>query len=333
MSPISQGCCLVARSDLPWEALGALPSAGRFPCLLTGVGVNRIQRRLCVLLAVHVTLLSGCVASPAETIVSSPPAATSSSTPQPTMSRPGPDNTGVPAGLKLRPSGDLRITAANTIVDGLDINGCVVVLASNVVIRNTRIRCAAPETANIVQVETGATRLVIEDTEIDGLGQADIGVGWNDYTLRRVEIHGTNDGVRLGPNVVVEDSWIHSMARKGDLHPDAVQATTGRNIIVRNNTLDVYNADLGDLNNAAVQLGTETGQRILRDALFEENYFNGGNYTVNIRGDANLDNVIFRANVYGPNSRYGPVQAPRSVDFSSDVFESDGSTVKVNLTR
>jgi hypothetical protein len=235
---------------------------------------------------------------------------------------PGADDTGVPAGTVLRPSGSIEVTEDGAVVDGLDIAGCVVVRADDVTIRNSRIRCSDPSTANVVQVGDGATGLVVEDTEIDGMGTADIGIGWSDYTLRRVEITGTNDGARLGDDVLVERSWIHDMVRQGELHPDCLQATQGTNITVRGNSLDVYARGTGDLNNAAIMLGSETGKRRLEDVLVEGNWLNGGNYTVNVRQDATLDGVVFRDNVYGPDSRYGQAQAPADV-----VFERETSSV------
>ena len=285
----------------------------------TVVGVRRLPRALpVVLVLLGGVALGGCGAddeAPGDYV--RPTAAPS--TPEDTTP-PGPDNTGVPAGVTLRPSGDLVVTDPGSVVDGLDVIGCVRVLASDVTIQNTRIRCGDPVTANVVQVGDGVTGLLVVDSEIDGLGRADIGVGWNDYTLRRVDIHGTNDGVRLGDDVLVERSWIHDMTRKGDLHPDCVQATQGSDITVRGNTLDVYSRGTGDLNNAAVMLGSETGSRVLERVLVEGNWLNGGNYTVNVRQDADLDGVVFRDNVYGPDSRYGPAQAPAGVEFDGETM-------------
>jgi len=287
-------------------------------------------RRAVALLAAPTTvlLLAGC-ATGTDTDYVRPTASAAVGQPDDTQP-PGPDDTGVPAGVTLRPSGDLVLTEAGEVVDGLDVDGCVQVLASDVTIQNTRIRCGDPETANVVQVGDGVTGLLVRDTEIDGLGTADIGVGWNDYTLLRVEVHGTNDGVRLGDDVTVERSWIHDMTRQGDLHPDCVQATQGSDIVVRGNTLDVYARDTGDLNNAAVMLGSETGSRRLERVLVEGNWFNGGNYTVNVRQDATLDDVVFRDNVYGPDSRYGPAQAPAGVLFEGESMAGSGEDWTLN---
>jgi hypothetical protein len=207
----------------------------------------------------------------------------------------------------------------------------VVVDADNVTIRNTRIRCAKPESEPVVRVVGDHEGLVIEDSEIDGLGSAIVGVGYSGYRLTRSDVHGVNDGARVGDGTVVEESWIHALVRQGDHHPDTIQSTSGTGILVRGNTLDAKSND--DLNNAAIMLGTETGPRLLKDASFVGNYLNGGNFTVNIRGDANLTNVVFRDNVYGPDSRYGPVRAPLTVSFSSDTMAATGQPVEVEKSR
>ncbi|MCZ2817365.1 hypothetical protein [Modestobacter sp. VKM Ac-2984] len=232
---------------------------------------------------------------------------------------PGALTTGVPDGTVLTPSGTIWITTPGAVVSNLDIDGCVFVLADNVTIRNSRIRCATPTYNRVIDVAKGKKGLVVEDVEIDGLGQADIGIGWGNYTLRRVDIHGTCDGARVSFNVLIEDSWIHDLVRQGTLHCDAVQSTEGGNITVRRNNLDPTNTASGDFNNAAVMLGTETGSQRLDGALFEGNWFGGGNYSVNVRGDAVLTDITFRKNVYLDEARYGVALSPASVLFEDNV--------------
>ncbi|WP_369140394.1 hypothetical protein [Modestobacter versicolor] len=285
------------------------------------------RRHRVLLTLLTVVLVAGCGAGDDDDYVR--PAGAAAVTDGP-PTPPGPDDTGVPAGTVLEPSGDLEVTEEGAVVDGLDVDGCVVVRADDVTIQNTRIRCGDPDTANVVQVADGVTGLLVQDTEIDGMGTADIGVGWSDYTLRRVEIHRTNDGARLGDDVLIERSWIHDMTRQGELHPDCVQATQGVGITLRGNNLDVPARDIGDLNNAAIMLGSETGKRRLEQVLVEGNWLNGGNYTVNVRQDTDLDDVVFRGNVYGPDSRYGPAQAPAGVVFENEGMAEPGDRWALN---
>jgi hypothetical protein len=251
------------------------------------------------------------------TFPTSVPAASSASGPQP-----GADTTGVPAGAVLTASGGLWLSTPGQVVTNLDVNGCVVVTASNVTLRNVRIRCANPQFDRVINVAPGVENLVVEDSEIDGLGTADIGIGWSNYTLRRVEIRGTCDGARTAARVLIEGSWIHDMVRQGALHCDAIQSTEGQDIVVRGNVLDPTDTASGDCNNAAVMLGSETGTRRLDGATFEGNWMGGGNYSVNVRGDTTFTAVRFANNVYVGGARYGAALAPSGVVFEGNTLGS-----------
>lgn len=217
---------------------------------------------------------------------------------------PGPDNTGVPAGTQLRDSGSLTITEPGTVISGLNIDGCVNIQASDVTIEKSKISCGR-EQGPAVQVANGLSGILLVDVEIDGKGVTGSTICCGGYTIRRANIYNTIDGPRMGSNTVVEDSWIHHLSRVEGSHNDTIQTTGGSNITVRNNRLDVYNPDTDDLFNAAMMVGSESAP--LRNVLFEHNYCNGGNYTINIRSDTDAANVVFRNNVFGRDHRYGVV--------------------------
>lgn len=218
---------------------------------------------------------------------------------------PGPDTTGVPLGVRLTPSGSVSATEDGQVVENLDIDGCLSIKADDVVVRNVRVRCVGQQRA--VTIEGSRTGIVVEDSEIDGGGKTDIAIGWSGYTLRRVNVHGTHDGPRLGGGVTVEDSWIHDMVRKDDFHSDALQSNGGSGITVRHNTLVPTDTATGDVLNAAVQLGAEADSGVLEDVLVEDNFLDGGNYTVNVRSDEGIAPVVLRGNVFGTSARYGPL--------------------------
>lgn len=244
--------------------------------------------------------------------------------------RPGPHNTGVPAGTVLRPSGTIRITQPGAVVDGLDIAGCVVVAANDVTIRNTRVRCTSTTRNRAVVMDGKYTGLLIEDVEIDGGGTTEIGIDLNEAVIRRVDIHGFNDGIRMGMNLVIEDSWIHHMTRRGSLHPDAIQGISARNIVIRNNTLDPGNPVTGDLANAAIMLGSESGPKISYNVLIEGNYMVGGNYTVNVSGSITAENIVIRNNRFGTGARYGAIITRQTVPAGPDnVWDATGTRVRV----
>ncbi|MFC7590531.1 hypothetical protein ACFQYP_47700 [Nonomuraea antimicrobica] len=97
--------------------------------------------------AVLVVLLSGCQSDggdrqPVTTRQPPTPSPSVSASPSAPAERawPGPGNTGVPEGVRLRKSGSLRVTKNGTVIDGLEVTGYITVEADDVTIRNTRVR-------------------------------------------------------------------------------------------------------------------------------------------------------------------------------------------------
>lgn len=219
--------------------------------------------------------------------------------------------TGVPRGTRLqRVTGDVMVRIDGTVLDGLEIRGCVVVRANRVVIRNSVIRCGGGRTTPFpVRVIDGFTGLLIEDTEIDGLGRAKVALLGSNWTARRVDVHHSTDGLRMGSNTTVERSYVHDLSRLAGTHNDAIQTIGGRNITIIGNTLLAYNAVTDDPMNGAIQTGRLHAP--LSGVLVAGNYMDGGSYT--IRGGAGprdghlISDYVFRNNIIGRNCMYGPV--------------------------
>jgi hypothetical protein len=163
--------------------------------------------------------------------------------------QPGSTNTGVPVGTKLSVyDGDLTITTAGTVIDGLDIHGFVWVKAANVTIRNSIVRGGQAGTTQRSLISSTQPGVLIEDTElapaypsvnIDGLK----GYG---FTARRLNIHDAVDtAVIYGDNTTIEQSWLHdnrhydSDPRQGGgpSHDDGIQVQGGSNIRLHANTI------------------------------------------------------------------------------------------------
>jgi len=222
----------------------------------------------------------------------------------PLSSWPGQQTTGVPAGTALTPSGSLDLDTDGQVVSGLDITGCVDVRGRNVTIKKSRITCSRDTWA--VRTFDGVTNLVLEDVEINGSGKNSAAVCCGNYTLRRVNVHDSIDGPRLGSNTSIVDSWIHDLTRVDGSHGDTLQTTGARGILVKHNRLEPYKTGTSDPNNAAIMVGSTTAPEV-RDMVVEDNYCNGGNYTIGIRGDMTAVNVVFRRNWFGRNYRYGVI--------------------------
>jgi hypothetical protein len=197
------------------------------------------------------------------------------------------------------------------VLEGVDIQGCVSVRANHVVIRASRIRCSGGDTTPFpVSVEEGYVDLLIEDTEIDGMGAAPSAIMGKNWAARRVNVHGSADGPRMGSNTTLQDSYVHDLSRSPGTHNDTLQTLGGINIRIAGNTLLAYKASTDDPMNGALQTGEL--QEPLSNVLVEGNYMDGGSYT--IRGGSGprdghlVSNYVFRKNVIGSNCGYGPVE-------------------------
>ncbi|MGX7676051.1 hypothetical protein [Plantactinospora sp. DSM 117369] len=233
-----------------------------------------------------------------------PPYAPASAPPTPITYWPGPGNTGVPAGTALRNSGSLSLRTAGQVVSGLNIVGCVTVAAANVQILRSRITCNS--TTYSIRTLAGATNLLIQDVEINGMAKNSASICCGNYTLRRGNVYNMIDGPRLADNTRIFDSYLHSLARVAGSHNDVLQSTGGNNIIVRHNTLLSYNPVTRDPFNSCLTIGSETSPS-LTNLTFEDNYCNGGNYSIGISPRLIGSNILFRNNKYGRDYRYGVV--------------------------
>lgn len=218
----------------------------------------------------------------------------------------------------------MTIDKDGTVVEGKDIRGCVTIAADNVTIRRSKISCSN-ENGAVVKIQGSPKDVLLEDVEIDGLGESSNGIGSDNVVVRRANIHSSVDGVRAGRNFVLEDSYIHHLARLPETHNDAVQTVTGANIIIRYNNLQAYNPDTRDPLNAAYMFGPSVGP--VSNIQFYGNLVNGGNYTINGGGD--VTDVVFRDNQFQRDFRYGPVRVEGPVVFDdSNVWADNGEPVR-----
>lgn len=235
--------------------------------------------------------------------------------------------TGVPADTVLRPSGSLTLRTDGQVVSGLDITGCVRIQASNVRIVRSRIRCDS--TTYGIFTASNVRNVVIEDVEVDGMGRTSVGICCAYYTISRVNVHNTIDGIRLGNSAAVIDSYIHHLARPPGSHSDTLQTTGGIGILIRHNTLLPYNPATNDPANACLMAGSELSPT-LEALLMVDNYCDGGNWSIGLRTDLVGSNIVFRDNKFGRHYRYGVIARPRQsgvVWESSNVFFDNGQPV------
>lgn len=236
-------------------------------------------------------------------------------------------NTGVPAGKTLKPSGGLVITKAGTVVDGLDISGVVEVSASNVTIKNSRIRGKGWWS---VQVHPNVSGVVIQDTEIDGQGTSgtsnSMGV-MGPATVLRCDIRGVENGITPGSGSLLQDNYVHDLGAPGSPHYDGIQIDGDRsNITIRHNT--IIN-QFGQT--AAVMIDNYFGPTT--NVTVDNNYLGGGGYTVYSDGQfsgGTISGIRFTNNRLKRGAfGYSSVERNTVVD-SGNVDASTSAVVRLN---
>jgi hypothetical protein len=234
--------------------------------------------------------------------------------------KPGPTNTGVPANAVLTPSGSIEITEDGAVLQDLDITGEVTILANDVTIR--RVRITSGDYYPIRYFDQPNTGLVVEDSEIVGTsGDVTAAVSFANYTARRLNIHGSADGLKADANVLIEDCWIHDLSNGPEEHNDDVQSTGGKGVTIRHNALS-------GASNACVQTGDEGAAT--EDLTVQCNWLSGGGYSLNIRGtgDTRPKNTKVIDNRFGRDSGYGPwtIDDPSPV-VTGNVYDDTGEAI------
>lgn len=155
-------------------------------------------------------------------------------------------NTGVPAGTQLTNATSITVNESYISANGgrgpdgrfvlseKNISEQIVVSANNVTIKNTRITTNAYYPIDY----NGYTGLLVEDTEIKATSPSvTAGIGFSNYTARRIMITGSSDGIKADDNVLVEDSYITQLCQSAGSHNDGVQFYGNGNVTLRHNTI------------------------------------------------------------------------------------------------
>jgi hypothetical protein len=212
---------------------------------------------------------------------------------------PWPDrsNTGVPPGVKLTASKSLAVATAGAVIDALDVDGPVNIEADNVLLRRCRVRSAS---AAVIKIKTGASGVIVEDCDIDGVGRDNDGCNgiqgsgvFRRNNIRHVENGVTPDG---GGPTIIEDNYIHDLLASGSPHYDCIQIDGGvENIVIRHNT--VINAYP---QTSAIMIDNYFGE--IKDIIVENNLLIGGGYTIYVDARFNSSAV---SNVRISNNHMG----------------------------
>jgi hypothetical protein len=232
-------------------------------------------------------------------------------------------------GVTINQDGDFVITEAGAIIDGKQINGCVIVKAPNVTIKRSFItNCQSY--FNIRMYPEGAN-FTLEDTEIDGnnvdsQNAAIVDDGQGPVTIRRMYVHNVTDGPHPGEHWLIEDSYITDLYACAICHNDTIQSAGARDVTLRHNTIvntpeDNPSGEGGK--NAVVRIATEQGP--VNGFVIENNLLSGGNFAVQVReqGNGYPQGVIIRNNRIVPNWRFGAYDF--GPNYISDTVQLSGN--------
>jgi hypothetical protein len=227
-------------------------------------------------------------------------------------------NTGVPPGTTLTViDGGLTVRTAGAVIEGKDIRGCVIVKASNVTIRRSKVTCTSGYGIASFPEEYSGGGLVVEDVEVDCANSGATAIGYYGLTGRRLNLHGCENGFDIDYDVTVLDSYIHDMRQTDTGHTDGIQLAGGSNIVIRHNT--IFNPG-----------GTSaiiSHPNANADVTIEANLLGGGAYTLYCPRDSSTNfrviNNRFSTLFGAKGGEYGPWEdCHKIVENRGNVWDS-----------
>lgn len=275
--------------------------------------------------------------SPTTGPTSAPPSSPTTTPSSPTTSPSSPSTTPDPAPSGDFPSasttgpraaitetrGSITINQDGTVLENMVITGQVTVNADNVLIRNVDVR---PGGANygILVWGSGAQ---ITDTAVHGSGNTLGGIvayEQGSFDALRVDVSGTEDGVRMADNCTLVDSYVHDLQGSSSSHYDAVTADGYRGWRIEHNTI------LNDHSQTSVVWIDDPRYRASSGVL-NDNYLAGGGYTIysgpGTSPGLKVTNNVFSKRYYSRSGYWGPVTGwtGSGNTWSGNVYEGGGS--------
>jgi hypothetical protein len=251
----------------------------------------------------------------------------------------------------------MTINTNNTIIDSKIIVGRLEIRAQNVQIRNSYL---TEEDGIALYCDDGnagcsdGLPTIIEDSELDCTGNGASGtvgrgtaITEGNFIIRRVDIHGCENGLSLTDKVLIEDSYIHDLYNDltpGPLeaHADGIQfsgshtATVGsgsvpgaKDITIRHNTIlgsGWDNTETLFTQGTSAIITNRGPTNIDNNILIEKNLMAGGGYTIYCEQDgftAINERVI--------NNHFSTRYAPTVGEASHSVDCSDESNISGNV--
>jgi hypothetical protein len=273
-------------------------------------------------------------ATPTPTPVGGDPCATFPALP---AAKPDASNTGVPTGTALTAyAGPTTITTAGTVIDGKIITSQLTIQANNVTVKNSKL---GPGGFWAVQVADNITGTKILHSEVYAPNGGYTGIGMTDGIVCATHIHGYENGITAGQNMIIQANYIHGLKGDGSTEPhyDAIEVYSGSNTNVWGNTLYVNDPNNGWLDETgALNITTEWSN--ITNVTAKGNWFGGGSYSVYVRKSGS-GNAYTYSNINFINNRwmgsapagfaaYGPMSDDGNITtFTGNVWDSSGAPI------
>jgi hypothetical protein len=231
-----------------------------------------------------------------------------------------------------RVDGELTTSQDGEVIEGVDVDGGIVVAHRDVTIRDSRVRHWGRSGISVApDAEVGV--VTIENVEIDGQGNPDgIGIDVNAPAhVSGVRVHGQRTGMNIRSDTTLERSYIHGQAVGPGTHNTAASAHGATGLIVRDNRLE---------SSTSASLSLYPRQEPIRDVLVTANLFEGtgngiglyaGDTTNHPYRDENrdiriIDNRWTGSFEHGTHRSWNPEQ-PGS-EWSGNVWHDSGEAVE-----
>lgn len=265
------------------------------------------------------------------------------------FTKPSAANTGcrTPAGSLTSMTGAAVASAMSSgtrSFSNLLITGQVTVGADNVTFTDCVFQSSSPGTQSAYWMIYSNNYNALTTTYCTFNGQGSVANGAidtavimsNNGVLSYCNISGCQDGIHPAQSGQIIGNYVHDGVAPSGAHADAIQLLGDtKGLYVARNTFDYSNTANA---NSALQLGSFLGTNPTVDAfVLEDNYFNGGGYTLS--GDftasggsaISYTNTIARRNKFGLSNAYNSVLYPGGIATiltanNTNVWEVTGTT-------
>ncbi|NED99610.1 right-handed parallel beta-helix repeat-containing protein [Phytoactinopolyspora halotolerans] len=241
---------------------------------------------------------------------------------------PDESTTGVTDESLLEQSEPVTSSRDSEVIENLEITGSIIVEHNNVTIRNVRVHGAGNYAIAVPhELSEEISGLVIEHSELIGVsGERSAGIApFGSWTARHLDISAFEDGIKVGSNQTIENSWIHDLHTPPGSHSDGIQSTGGTNVTIRGNRIE------GPWQGQTSAIIIQSNNGPVDTYTIENNLLSGGTYTLYLRdkgtGHGAPRNITVTNNTWTNNSwAYGPTSTDQGPNWTWNNNHTDTGT-------